>query len=90
MWFRIFFILIMCVSKSIESKMNLQTFFLMEKVLVDLPTKGTSKETKEINLIYDSGSGQTVGNNIESLDQLKVQQFTDLVLSSLNGIDRSR
>ena len=86
------FIPVMRVSENNESKMNLQTFFLMEKVLVDLPTKGIikeTKETKEIILIYDSGSGRTVGNNIESLDQLKVQQFTDLVLSSLNGIDRS-
>ena len=58
----------------------------MEKVLVNLPTGGT----KEIILIYDSGSGRTVGNKIESLDHLKVPKFTDLVLSSLNGIDKSR
>ena len=76
----------MRVSENNESTMNLQTFFLMEKVLVNLPTVGT----KEIILIYDSGSGRMVGNKIESLDHLKVPKFTDLVLSSLNGIDKSR
>ena len=62
----------------------------MEKVLVNLPINGTTNHPKEIILVYDSGSGRTVGNNIESLDQFKVQQFTNLVLSSLNGIDKSQ
>merc|ERR1712215_32473 len=66
--------------------MNAQTFFLMEKVFVNLPTVGT----KEIILIYDSGSGRTVGNKIESLDHLEIPKFTDLVLSSLNGIDKTQ
>ena len=79
------FIPVMRVSENKDYTMNLQTFFLMEKVLVNLPTGGT----KEIILIYDSGSGRTVGNKIESLDHLKVPKFTDLVLSSLNGIDKS-
>ena len=80
------FIPVMRVSENNDSAMNIQTFFLMEKVLVNLPTVGT----KEIILIYDSGSRRTVGNKIESLDHLKVPKFTDLVLSSLNGIDKSR
>ena len=79
------FIPIMHISENLRSRANLQTFFLMEKVLVNLPTGGT----KEIILIYDSGSGRRVGNKIESLDHLKVPMFTDLVLSSLNGIDKS-
>ena len=66
--------------------MNIQTFFLMEKVLVTLPNGGTT----EVVLIYDLGSGRTVGNNIEKLDRLEIPKFTDLVLSSLNGIDKSR
>ena len=66
--------------------MNVQTFFLMEKVFVNLPNVGT----KEIILIYDSGSGTSIGNKIESLDHLKVPKFTDLVLSSLNGYDKTR
>ena len=79
------FILVMRVAEN-NWAMNVQTFFLMEKVLVNLPTVGT----KEIVLIYDSGSGRTVGNKIESLDHLEIPKFTDLVLSSLNGIDKSR
>ena len=66
--------------------MNVQTFFLMEKVFVNLPHVGT----KEIILIYDSGSGTSIGNKIESLDHLKVPKFTDLVLSSLNGYDKTK
>ena len=31
-----------------------------------------------------------MGNNIENLDQFKVQQFTNLILLSLNGIDKSQ
>ena len=79
------FIPVMRVSENNDYTMNLQTFFLMEKVLVNLPTEGT----KEIILIYDSGSGRTVGNKIETLDHLKAPKFTDLVLSSLNGINKS-
>ena len=79
------FIPVMRVSENKDYTRNLQTFFLMEKVLVNLPTGGT----KEIILIYDSGSGRTVDNKIESLDHLKVPKFTDLVLSSLNGIEKS-
>ena len=80
------FIPVMRVSENNDCAVNIQTFFLMEKVLVNLPTVGT----KEIILIYDSGSGRTVGNKIESLDHLQIPKFTDLVLSSLNGIDKSR
>ena len=75
----------MRVSENKDYTMNLQTFFLREKILFNLPTVGT----KEIILIYDSGSGRMVGNKIESLDHLKVPKFTDLVLSSLNEIDKS-
>ena len=58
----------------------------MEKVLVNC----TGERPKEIIVIYDSGSGRTVGNNIELLDQSKERQFTNLIISSLNGIDTSR
>ena len=62
----------------------------MEKVLVNLPINGEKDHPIEIIIVYDSGSGRTVGNNIEYLDQGKVQQFTNLILSSLNGIDKSQ
>ena len=67
------FIPIMLVSENMGSRANLQTFFLMEKVLVNLPINGTKDHPKEIIIVYDSGSGRTVGNNIEYLDQGKVQ-----------------
>ena len=37
------FIPVMRVSESNDYTMNLQTFFLMEKVLVNLPTVGTKE-----------------------------------------------
>merc|ERR1712240_877880 len=80
------FIPVMRVSENNEYPMNIQKFFLMEKVLINLPTVGT----KEIILIYDSGSGTSVGKKKESLDHLEIPKFTDLVLSSLNGYDKTR
>ena len=79
----------MLVSETMGSRANLQKNFLMEKVLVNLPINGTKDHPTEIIIVYDSGSGRTVGNNIEYLDQSKVQRFTNLILSSLNGIDKS-
>ena len=84
------FIPIMLVSENMGSRANLQTFFLMEKVLVNLPINSTKDHPTEIIIVYDSGSGRTVGNNIEYLDQGKVQQFTNLIFSILNGIDKSQ
>ena len=84
------FIPIMLVSETMGSRANLEKNFLMEKVLVNLPINGTKDHPTEIIIVYDSGSGRTVGNNIEYLDQGKVQQFTNLILSSLNGIDKSQ
>ena len=79
------FIPIMHVLENLRSRANLQTFFLMEKVLVNLPND-TKTHPKEIILVYDSGSGRTVGNYIEYLDQFKVQQFRNLVLSREEAI----
>ena len=59
----------------------------MDKVWVNFPA---TKESKEIILLYDSSSGQMVSNDVDSLDQFKEQQFTNLVLSSLNGTDKSQ
>ena len=72
------------------SRANLQTFFLMEKVLVHLPLNGAKDQPTEIIVVYDSGSGRMVGNNIECLDQGKTQQFMNLILKSLNSIDKSQ
>ena len=77
----------MLVSENMGSRANLQIFFLMEKVLVNLPKNGTKDQPTKIIVVYDSGSGRTVGNNIECLDQGKTQQFTNLILKSLNSMD---
>ena len=66
------FIPIMLVSENMGSRANLQTFSLMEKVLVNHPENGTKNQPTKIIVVYDSGSGRTVGNNIEYLDQDKV------------------
>merc|ERR1711895_168528 len=80
----------MIVSETVGTRSNLQTFFLMEKVLVNLPLSEAKNNPTEIIIVYDSGSGRTVGNHIQYLDQSKVQRFTNLILSSLNGIDKSQ
>ena len=41
-------------------------------------------------VLFYCGSGKTVGNEIEHLDGFKNPQTTDIVLSSLNGIDRTQ
>ena len=61
------FIPVMRIAENRDCSMNIQTFFLMEKILVNVPIMGT----KEVILIYDSGSGRTVGNQVESLDHFK-------------------
>ena len=75
----------MTLTENIGSRLNIQTFFLIEKVWVNLPA---TKESKKIILVYDSGSGRTVVNDVESLDKFKEKQFTNLVLSSLNDTDK--
>ena len=41
-------------------------------------------------ILFDCGSGKTVGNEVEHLDGFKNPQSTYIVLSSLNGIDRTK
>ena len=40
-------------------------------------------------ILFDCGSGKTVGNHVESLDGYEHMKTTDIVLSSLNGEDRT-
>ena len=84
------FIPIMHVSENMGSRANLQTFFLMEKFLVNLPVNGAKDQPTKIIVVCDLGSGRSVGNNIECLDQGKTQQITNLILKSLNGVDKSQ
>ena len=64
-----------------------KTFFRLEKVNALVPN---SNETTPVIILFDCGSGKTVGNNIESLDGFENPHSTDIVLSSLNGIDRTQ
>ena len=64
-----------------------KTFFRLEKVNALVPN---SNETTPILILFDCGSGKTVGNDIEHLDGFENQHSTDIILSSLNGIDRTQ
>ena len=64
-----------------------KTYFRLEKVNVLVPN---SNETTPVLILFDCGSGKTVGNNVEHLDGFENPHYTDIVLSSLNGIDRTQ
>merc|ERR1712240_512543 len=64
-----------------------KTFFRLEKVNVLVPN---SNETTPVIILFDCGSGKTVGNDIEHLDGFENPHYTDIILSSLNGIDRTQ
>ena len=40
--------------------------------------------------MFDGGSGTTVGNHLEGLDGFETQQTKNIILSSLNGVDRTQ
>ena len=64
-----------------------KTFFRLEKVNAMVPN---SNETSPVLILFDCGSGKTVGNQVEHFDGFENPQSTDIVLSLLNGIDRSK
>ena len=64
-----------------------KTFFRLEKVNALVPN---SNETTPVLILFYCGSGKTVGNQVEHLDGFKNPQSTDIVLSSLNGIERTQ
>ena len=63
-----------------------RTFFLIEKAEARDPV---SSGVSPVIVLYDSGSGRSVGNSVEFLDYYPNQQTTEIVLCSLNGMDRS-
>ena len=65
----------------------LKTFFRLEKANALIPN---ANETTTVMVLLDCGSGKTVGNQLESLDENESMKTTDITLSSLNGIDRSQ
>ena len=65
----------------------LKTFFMLEKVNTLYPRSGNT--TPGI-VLFDSGSGKTVGNQLEHIDSNDHIQTTDNILSGLNWIDRTQ
>ena len=59
----------------------------MEKTNALIPN---TDQTTPVLVLFDCGSGKTVGNQLESLDENEGMKTTDITLSSLNGIDRSQ
>ena len=65
----------------------LKTFFRLEKANALILN---TNETTRVLVLFECGSGKTVGNQLESLDENESMKTTDITLSSLNGIDRSQ
>ena len=63
----------------------LKTYFELEKVKAIVPN--TDKTTL---VLFDRGSGTTVGNHLEELDRFETQQTKNIILSSLNGVDQAQ
>jgi len=59
----------------------------LEKVKAKVPN---SEKTTPVLILFDGGSGTTVGNHLEDLDEFETQQTRNIVLSSLNGVDRAQ
>ena len=65
----------------------LKTFFRLEKANALIHH---TDQTTPVLVLFDCGSGKTVGNQLESLDENESMKTTDITLSSLNGIDKSQ
>ena len=59
----------------------------MEKVKAIVPN---TDKTTPVLVLFDGGSGTTVGNHLKELDRFETQQRKNIVLSSLNGVDRAK
>ena len=65
----------------------LKTYFELEKVRAKVPN---SDKTTPVLVLFDGGSGTTVGNHLEDLDGYETQQTKNIILSYLNGVDRAQ
>ena len=61
-----------------------KTYYMLEKVKAINPK---TQMTEQVLLLSDTGCRKTVGNQIEHLDHFEQETRTNIVLSSLNGID---
>ena len=64
----------------------LKTYFELEKVKAMIPN---TDKTTPVLVLFDGGCGTTVGNHLEELDGFETQQTKNIILSSLNGVDRA-
>ena len=65
----------------------LKTYFELEKVKAMIPN---SDKTTPVLVLFDGDSGTTVVNHLEELDGFETQQTKNIILSSLNGVDRAQ
>ena len=65
----------------------LKTFFRLEKANALI---SNTDQTTPILVLFDCRSGKTVGNQLKCLDENEIMKTTDIMLSSLNDIDRSQ
>ena len=65
----------------------LKTYFELEKVKAMVPN---TDKTTPVLVLFDGGSGTTVGNHLEDLDGFETQQTKNIKMSSLNGVVRTK
>ena len=65
----------------------LKTYFELEKVKTMIPN---TDKTTPVLVLFDRGSGTIVDNHLEKLDGFETQQTKNIILSSLNGVDRAQ
>ena len=65
----------------------MKKFFELEKIKAKIPN---SDKTTPVLVLFDGGSGTTVGNHLEELDGFETKQTKNIILSSLNGVDRAQ
>ena len=60
----------------------METYYLMEKVECRHPTTGFAEF---VIIMYDTGTGHSVGKGVEPLDNNSDKKFTNVALDSLGG-----
>ncbi len=65
----------------------MKTYFELEKVRAKV---ANSDIRTPVLVLFNGGSGTTVGNHLEDLDEYETQQTKNIILSSLNGVERAQ
>ena len=69
-----------------ETHNFLKTYYMLEKVNAVEPQNNLATP---VIILCDTGCGKTIRNNIEHLDTYEQIKNTDIILSRLNGIDKT-